>query len=143
MVRFWDASSIIPLLVRQAASDALAAEFDRDPVIVAWWGTEVECTSAIARLAREGRLEAFEATMAYGRLEAHAGSWHEVQPSARLRRTSERLLRVHSVRASDALQLAAAIIAADDDPRSLPFVTLDERLARTAELEGFRVVEPA
>jgi predicted nucleic acid-binding protein len=54
-----------------------------------------------------------------------------------------RLLRVHPLRAADALQLAAAIIAAEDDPRSLPFVTLDDRLALAAEREGFPVVDPA
>jgi predicted nucleic acid-binding protein len=53
------------------------------------------------------------------------------------------LLRVHPLRAADALQLAAAIIAADSEPRSLAFVTLDDRLARAAEREGFPVVEPA
>lgn len=142
-MRFWDASSIVPLLATQPASAAVTAAFDRDPVIVAWWGTEVECTSAIARLEREGRLGAPEAAVAYRRLEAHVASWQEIQPASRLRKTAERLLRVHAIRAADAFQLAAAIIAADDDPRSLPFVTLDDRLARAAEREGFPVVEPA
>jgi predicted nucleic acid-binding protein len=142
-VRFWDASSIVPLLVGQPKSAAVVAAFEQDPRIVAWWATEVECTSAIARLEREGRLGATEAAVAYGRLHAHVASWQEIQPASRLRKTAERLLRVHAIRAADALQLAAAIIAADDDPRSLPFVTLDDRLARAAEREGFPVVEPA
>lgn len=142
-MRFWDTSSIVPLLAAQPSSAVVAAAFDRDPVIVAWWGTEVECTSAIARLEREGRLGAPGAAVAYGRLEAHVASWQEIQPTSRLRKTAERLLRVHAIRAADAFQLAAAIIAADEDPRSLPFVTLDDRLARAAEREGFPVVEPA
>jgi len=40
---------------------------------------------------------------------------------------------------------AAALAVADGDPASLPFVTLDERLAQAAEAaerEGFRVVVP-
>ena len=142
-MRFWDASSIVPLLVGQPASAAATAAFDEDPQVVAWWGTEVECTSAIARLEREGRILASEAAVAYRRLEAHAAAWQEIQPASRLRNTAERLLRVHAIRAADALQLAAAIVAADDDPRSLPIVTLDDRLARAAEREGFPVVEPA
>ncbi len=52
-----------------------------------------------------------------------------------------RLLRVHPLRAADAFQLAAAIAAADESPRSLPFVTFDSRLARAAEREGFPVIE--
>jgi predicted nucleic acid-binding protein len=54
-----------------------------------------------------------------------------------VRRTAQRLLRVHELRAADALQLAAASTAAED----LPFVTLDDRLALAAAREGF-VVEP-
>ena len=61
-------------------------------------------------------------------------------PSASLRRIAERLLRLHSLRASDSLQLAAALTAADQDPATLEIVCLDERLARAARREGFRVL---
>jgi hypothetical protein len=53
-----------------------------------------------------------------------------------------RLLRVHPLRTSDALQLAAAIVAAEDHPATMPLVTLDERLAQAADREGFPVVRP-
>lgn len=143
MVRFWDSSAIVPLLISQPASETMAAAFATDPDIVAWWGTEVECSSAIERLQREGRLRSSEAAAAYQRLDAHRMSWQEVQPASRLRKAAERLLRVHPLRAADALQLAAALIAADGNPETLAFVTLDERLARAAEREGFPVIEPA
>jgi predicted nucleic acid-binding protein len=142
-VRFWDTSSIVPLLVEEAPSRALAAEFERDPLQVVWWGTELECLSALARREREGVLDAPAVRVALDRLGALGGSWREVQPSVRLRRTAARLLRVHPLRAADALQLAAAVIASDDSPRSLPFMTLDDRLALAAEREGFPVVEPS
>jgi hypothetical protein len=51
-----------------------------------------------------------------------------------------RLLRVHALRAGDALQLAAALVAAEGQPGSLEIVTLDERLALAASREGLRVV---
>jgi predicted nucleic acid-binding protein len=51
-----------------------------------------------------------------------------------------RLLRLHSLRAADALQLAAAIVLSEHDPATLPFVTLDDQLARAAELEGFSLL---
>jgi predicted nucleic acid-binding protein len=142
-VRFWDSSSIVPLLISQPASQTMAAAFATDPDIVAWWGTEVECTSAIERLQREGRLRPSDAAAAYQRLDAHLASWQEIQPASRLRKTAERLLRVHPLRSGDAFQLAAAVIAADGSPETLSFVTLDERLARAAEREGFPVIEPA
>ncbi|MHB8892390.1 MAG: type II toxin-antitoxin system VapC family toxin [Candidatus Limnocylindrales bacterium] len=142
-MRFWDSSAIMPLLVNQASSTAVRGEAERDPGFIVWWGTGVECVSACTRLEREGRITAAELVAAIDNLPALAASWQEVQPATRLRQSAERLLRVHPLRAADALQLAAAIAAADGDPRSLPFVTLDDRLARAAEREGFPVVEPA
>jgi hypothetical protein len=52
-----------------------------------------------------------------------------------------RFLRVHPLRAADALQLAAAFMAAERRPASLQVVTLDERLADAARREGFALVE--
>jgi hypothetical protein len=51
------------------------------------------------------------------------------------------LLRIHPLRSADALQLAAALEASENEPRTLPFVTLDERLARSAVREGFPIVD--
>ena len=143
MVMFWDTSGIVPLLADEDGTRAATAEFERDPSMVVWWGSSVEAVSAIARREREGRLAARDVTMALQRLAALGTAWQEIPPTTRIRQTAERLLRVHPLRAADALQLAAAIAAADGDPRSLPFVTLDDRLARAAEREGFPVVEPA
>jgi predicted nucleic acid-binding protein len=56
-------------------------------------------------------------------------------------RTVTRFLRVHPLRTADALQLAAAFIAAEGRPSSLEVVTLDERLAAAARKEGFVVIE--
>ncbi len=47
------------------------------------------------------------------------------------------------MRAADALQLAAACIAAERRPVSLPVVTLDERLADTMRKEGFVLIDIA
>lgn len=66
--------------------------------------------------------------------------WTELGPSDDLREQAMRLVRVHPLRAADALRLAAAIIASDFQPGSLEVVTLDTRLAEAAEKEGFRVL---
>jgi predicted nucleic acid-binding protein len=142
-VRFWDSSALIPLIVLQTASTAMRAEYLRDPEIVTWWSTEVECVSAITRLEREGRLTSPGLAVAISRLAAIEANWQEIRPTERLRTTAKRLLRTNALRAADALQLAAAIVAAVGEPRLLPILTLDERLARAAEREGFPVIEPA
>jgi hypothetical protein len=38
------------------------------------------------------------------------------------------------------VQLAAALLACEDDPGRLPIVTLDDRLAEAATREGFTVL---
>jgi len=111
-----------------------------DTEIVVWWATPVECASAIARLARDGDLAESAASAAFRRLDALAPSWAEILPSEALRELARRLLRVHPLRAADALQLAAATLAAERRPPTLELVTLDERLAAAAEREGFRVI---
>jgi predicted nucleic acid-binding protein len=58
-----------------------------------------------------------------------------------LAESAVRFLRVHSLRAADALQLAAAFIAAERRPPSLEVITLDERLADAARKEGFALVD--
>jgi predicted nucleic acid-binding protein len=109
-------------------------------VILAWWGTRVECISAVARLEREGRLSDAAASSALADLNVLAGGWNEIQPVEEVRETAGRFLRVHDLRAADALQLAAAFLASERRPPSLEFVTLDERLSAAARREGFVLV---
>lgn len=139
-MRFWDSSAIVPLLFEEARREELLKALDRDPVILAWWGTAVECVSAISRREREGALTLASARIATDRLKALGTEWNELLPSDTVRTTAQRLLRVHPLRAADSLQLAAAIVGAEGDPARLPFVCLDERLAEAATREGFVVV---
>jgi uncharacterized protein len=141
-MRFWDSSALVALLVDELATAAVREVHERDIEVTAWWGTEVECVSAMARLEREGRLDPGQLTDGVDRLDELAAGWLEVEPTQRLRQSALRLLRVHALRAGDALQLAAAMEAAEQHPRLLPFVTLDDRLALAADREGFPVLTP-
>lgn len=141
-MRFWDTSAIVPLLVGEPSTRAVIVEAERDREIIVWWATQVECMSAITRMEREERLDVPGTANAIERLDELVRAWQEVQPVDRIRQTATRLLRVHGLRAADALQLGAAIAAAEDQPSSLNLVTLDDRLARAAEREGFKVVMP-
>jgi uncharacterized protein len=141
-VRFWDTSALVPLLVREPNSGSVERELREDTLVAVAWTTEIECSSALARLRREGALDSPTERKAFARLTALAASWVVVDPGPAASRTAVRLVRAHPLRAADAIQLASAVAAAEDDPRSLPFVTLDERLAEAAEREGFRVTLP-
>jgi uncharacterized protein len=129
----------VPLLVAEPASQRLFQLLRADGALVVWWGTPIECGSAIARRERDGALNSASANVAFEHLRALQPSWAEVVPSAKVRDIALRLLRTHPLRAPDSLQLAAAIVAADDEPAALGFVCLDERLSAAALREGFTV----
>jgi predicted nucleic acid-binding protein len=139
-LRFWDSSALVPLVVRQRASSRMRSLYRADAGILAWWGTRVECESAIARLERESMLRPRSAAAARSRLDRFAATWQEVQPSEVLREHALRFLRNHELRAADALQLAAGVAAAEGRPTTLSFVCLDDRLSAAAEREGFPIV---
>jgi len=115
----------------------------RDPEMLVWWGSEVECSSALSRLERAAALDVQAASLALDRLKQLAAGWHEIEPSEIVRENAIRFLRVHPLRAAHALQLAAAFMASERRPPSLQIVTLDERLADAARREGFELVDIA
>jgi len=140
-VKFWDASAIVPLLVAEPTTRRLQGLAARDPDMLVWWGSAVECASALARLERAAALDVKGIALASHRLTQLANGWHEIEPSEIVRESAMRFLRVHPLRAADALQLAAAFIAAEHRPASLQVVTIDERLADAARKEGFALVD--
>jgi predicted nucleic acid-binding protein len=139
-MRFWDTSAVVPLLVAQRHSRSLQSILAKDSLMLVWWTTQTECVSALARLQREGS-PASALRESFSRLKEFAASWQEIDPVDDVRETAARLLRVHPLRAADALQLAAAFVAASGRPSSLELVVLDERLAVAAQKEGFATVE--
>jgi predicted nucleic acid-binding protein len=127
------------MLAAEPSTPSVQAHYVHDPEVVVCWGSPIECASAIARLERDGALAPAAASESFSRLDALAPSWMEVEPSDEVRETARRFLRVHPLRAADALQLAAAFVAAERRPPTLGFVTLDERLRSAASKEGFLV----
>lgn len=136
-MKFWDASAVVPLLVAESSTAAMQALASRDADMLVWWATPIECASALARLERDGALDDEQAAAAFDRLKQLSGAWHEVEAGDAVRDTAVRFLRVHPLRAADALQLAAAFVAANRQPATLELVTLDDRVAAAARKEGF------
>ena len=140
-MKFWDASAIVPLLFTEESTRRLQAIAAKDSAMLVWWGSAVECISALARLERDGALDPAAMTLALQRLRQLSAGWHEIDPSDEIRETAARFLRVHPLRAADALQLAAAFAAAERRPVSLEIVTLDDRLPNAARKEGFALLD--
>jgi hypothetical protein len=132
----------VPLLINEETTRRLQTVAAKDSAMLVWWGSAVECVSALARLERDGALDPPTMTLALQRLRQLSSGWHEIDPSDEIRETAARFLRVHPLRAADALQLAAAFAAAERRPASLEIVTLDDRLANAARKEGFALLDP-
>lgn len=142
-MRFWDSSAVVALLLDEPASRSVRRLYRKDTPMLVWWAAEVECASAVSRAERGGELSADAATLALTKLDELVGGWMDVEPTMSIRRTARRVLRVHPLRAADALQLAAAIAASEGHPSSIEFLTLDQRLADAGRREGLVVPEIA
>jgi len=139
-MKFWDSSAIIPLCLQEPTSEQVRAVLKADEDIVVWWTTRIECLSALERRGREGALQAETQLKSRAVLSALATAWSEVLPSERVRQRAERLISIHPLRAADALQLAAALIWAEEAPQGLEVVCLDKNLQEAALKEGFTVL---
>ncbi len=139
---YWDSSALAPLFLGQRATAPMRRLHRADRDVHTWWGSRIECVSAVSRLAREGRLEAAGETRARADLNDLFGAVAEIAPTDDVRARAERALAVHPLRAADALQLAAALVWARDRPAGLAFVSLDVRLRHAAAREGFSLLPP-
>lgn len=141
-MRFWDSSAIVPVVVEEAASRACRDLLRADRRVVVWCLTRTEVLSALCRRCREGGLSREDLARAEGRLERLALRWDEVDAVLPVREAAERLLRIHPLRAADALQLGAALVLVEHRPRRSPLVSLDAGLSAAAAAEGFEVIVP-
>jgi len=139
-MKFWDASALIPLCLQERLSSGLKRLAQDDESLVVWWGSPVECLSAFARVRREAVMTETEEEQARLILRALQEAWTEVEPASVVREQAGRVLRLHPLRAADALQLAAALIWSQGDPVRHGFVCLDQRLREAARREGFTVL---
>jgi predicted nucleic acid-binding protein len=139
-VRFWDASAVVPLVALEKETKDCRILLAEDTDIVVWFLTPVEVISALTRRLREKSLKSIEFSKAKEQLAALERAWSEVISVERVRERARRLLETHPLRAADSLQLAAALLTAEEIPQGFPFVTLDRRLAGAAAKEGFHVL---
>ena len=139
-MKFWDASAVIPLCIEEPHTDAVHEIVKEDGSIAVWWGTIIECYSAVSRLHRDGFLGTEGEDQVQHLLSLLSDSWSEMEPGHDIRDIAMRLLRNHPLRAADSLQLAAAIIWADRKPKGHKFVCLDQRLREAARKEGFSLL---
>ena len=140
MVRFWDSSALVPLVLAEPTTTRVRSWLREDPTVAVWTFTRLEVLSALAR--RRRATPGMRRQIAAARREFLDAwpRWSEVTMVDAVKRLAERLVETHPLRAADALQIGAALVAAENEPETLEFVTLDARQAEAAEREGLRVV---
>lgn len=137
-MRFWDSSALFSLLTEQ--STTLKPLLEDDPGMVVWWATRVELVSGACRLQREGAIDEADLVRLLSEIEATTLEADQIEPIEEVRQTGMRSLRLHNLRAADALQLAAALVWTEHNPAGVGFVCLDKRLRDAAGREGFTVL---
>jgi predicted nucleic acid-binding protein len=137
-VRYWDASALVGLCVDEAGTPALRGLARSG--IVTWGVSTVEIASAIERRAREGSFAEPERSAARAAMSQLAAAWTEISALGAVRERALRLVATHSLRAADAMQLGAALVAVSDRPTGHEFVCTDRRLCDAARREGFQVL---
>ena len=130
----------MPLVFHESASDQALELYRTDPKILVWTLTSTEVLSALLRRLREGSLQQKELSASYERLQILVDDWSEVNAIEVVKQRAERLLKVHALRAGDSLQLGAALVAVQERPKGIGFVSYDQNLTTAADKEGFVVV---
>jgi len=135
-VAFWDASALVPLCAGQVSSSRATKHYNNYPIVI-WWGTPVEIAGALARLVRMQQLTPGELAKAHAMLLKLAVEWSVIDPVEQVRRRALDAIGQYSLRAADALQLAAALEWCQGRPQGKTFLTADHRLRQAANLAGF------
>jgi predicted nucleic acid-binding protein len=131
---------LVPTFLEEVATREVRSWQAADPRITIWMMTRVEVLSSIARRKRERPELSAVWNRAARNVHEASSTWIQISDAVAARSHAERIILDHPLRAADALQLGAAIVAADGDPSSLELVTLDRRLAQAAQREGFPIL---
>jgi predicted nucleic acid-binding protein len=136
-MKFWDASALVPLIVMEKETDYCLKVLAEDREMVVWCLSRVEIKSALCRRVRDGLMNDHDFQIAKKRLDTLMQRAYEVMAVEKVRSRAMRLVEGHPLNAADACQLAAALVAGQEDPARLPIITFDERLKEAATKEGF------
>ena len=139
-MRFWDSSALVAIAVDEKATRSVRDLSREDPELMVWILSEVEIISALWRRRRANELTEIVRADAQRQMDLTLSNAVTVADVPAVVRRARRLLASHTLRAADAMQLAAALLACEDEPSRLPFVTIDDRLADAAAQVGFTVV---
>lgn len=139
MPAFWDSSALIHICVPGQASSS-AKRLLREHAPVVWWAATVEVRSALERLRSERVITEKTYSVSKEALAELLRSCREIQPVELVRDLACAQLERFRLRASDALQLSAALVWCKQKPKARLFVCNDDKLAAAGQHAGFDVL---
>jgi len=139
-VRYWDSSALVSQFVVESGTVVIRRLVQENQTIATWAWTRAEIVSAIERRNRFGDFSPAQRRSILEWFVSSAADWYEVSDFFAVRARAISLLSHHVLRAADAGQLAAALLMRERLGQSFEFVSLDKRLSKAAEIEGFRVL---
>lgn len=134
MIAYFDTSALIPLLVEEPTSTAVAGLWDEATRVVSVRLIYPEGRAALAQARRMGRLTANQLKSAVAELAALDRQLDHVELTAALAARAGQLAEDHALRGYDAVHLAAAESIADTE---LVVVAGDQALRSAAQALGF------
>jgi predicted nucleic acid-binding protein len=137
-VRFFDASALVKRYLRELHSATVRRLLATGPVAISRL-SEVEVTSGLARLEREGAITTRMRDRAVAAFAKDLAAWHVVELSSEVATLARVLLLRHPLRSGDVIQLASALRIQQVALEPLTaFVAYDVRLNAAAGREGLK-----
>ncbi len=143
---FLDSTAFVKLFVQEDGTDAIIrlmeATEDNRKLISA--GTPLEVYAALKRREREGGISHADSDAARHILRVEAARMVQQPLNPAVLEAARQLLDRHELRAADALQLGAAVVAREMfQGMEIIFVSGDRRLLDAAATERFETLNPA
>jgi len=126
VIAYFDTSAIIPLIIKEPSSDDASRTISTRLIYP-------EARAALAQAERIGRLTAASLAEAVKGLDSIATEINYLEITEQIAESAGTLARAHALRGYDAVHLASAELANDDD---FVFVTGDRSLGSAAETIG-------
>ena len=133
MIAYFDTSAVMPLLIDEPGSDAAGNFWDGALRVVSVRLVRVEARAGLAQAARTDRISRAQLRGFVRQLDELLDQLDFVEIDEELVRNAADLSESHSLRAYDAVHLAAALTAASDD---LVVVAGDRALISAASVAG-------
>jgi hypothetical protein len=135
---FWDANALAHVCVPGQITRT-ARELVRADVIAIWWGTPLEVRSVLNRAHREAAISSAANRASGERASELLSGCLMIPPTDVVKELAFAQLDRFPLKASDALQLAAALVWCKQIPRGRRFICNDRQLLTAATASGFEV----